>query len=309
MSRMTDLNVLALPDLYRELAAAGGPRRLFQLAHDEDLGERGDVTSGAIISEASVGTLVLRAREPGVAAGLAALPELLAVFGPTCVCEAAVQDGSRFESGTVLARFRGPLRNLLALERTMLNLLSRLCGIATRTAQFVEVLGHSTKARLYDTRKTTPGLRALEKYAVRCGGGNCHRVGLFDAVLIKDNHLAGLQGRELADAVSRATVAAHAKWGDRLRFVEVEVDSLAQLRAIFEAKAAVDIVLLDNMRPPQLREASELRDAMAPAIELEASGGVTLNTVREIGSTGVDRISVGSLTQGATCLDLGLDES
>jgi nicotinate-nucleotide pyrophosphorylase (carboxylating) len=191
---------------------------------------------------------------------------------------------------------------LLMMERTALNFLQRLSGIATLTARFVaEVAG--TKAVILDTRKTTPGWRALEKYAVRCGGGTNHRFGLYDAVLIKDNHLAWLA--EGGDPIGRAVAAARAGAPKGNKFIEVEVDTLEQLDRALEV--GPDIILVDNLGPEKLAEAVRRRDAKAPGILLEASGGVTLETVRGLALTGVDRISVGALTHSAPALDIGLD--
>lgn len=308
-----DLNSLGLPALYAELARTGLVRRLLELARDEDLGERGDVTSACFIANTAVGRAELVARAPGVVSGLEVMPEALAVFAPDSRFAARTSDGQSVGTGRVLGELTGPLRQILALERTALNLVSRLSGVATRTAEFVTALGPGARARLYDTRKTTPGLRVLEKYAVRCGGGYCHRIGLHDAVLIKDNHLANLPlaaiGLHTAGAARRARAASFGK----LRFVEVEVDSIEQLRNVLETQATcapeerVDIVLLDNMTPDGLRACVAERDRLCPRVELEASGGVTLETIRAIGETGVNRISVGSLTHHALWMDIALD--
>jgi nicotinate-nucleotide pyrophosphorylase (carboxylating) len=232
----------------------------------------------------------------------------------TCQWQPHVQDGDSVTAATAIATIRGSARDLLTSERTLLNLIGRMSGVATLTRRYVEAIT-GTKARIYDTRKTTPGWRRLEKYAVHCGGGRNHRLGLFDAVLIKDNHLAlGRQagidhGFTPAQAVQRAkqfiseTLAAET--GTSEMIVEVEVDSLDQLRAVLAASP--DIVLLDNMTPAMLREAVALRDAAGSSAELEASGGVTLQTVREIAQSGVERISVGALTHSAVALDIGLD--
>ncbi len=195
------------------------------------------------------------------------------------------------------------MRDLLAIERVALNLLCHLSGVATLTAQYVAKC-KGTKAGIYDTRKTLPGLRGLQKYAVACGGGRTHRIGLYDAVLIKDNHLAGTPISKLAEMLTKSAGQAR-RLTPGLQFVEVEVDTLDQLCEVL--KAPVDIVLLDNMRPSLLQQAVTMRDATAPKIELEASGGVNLDTVAEISRTGVDRISVGALTHSAPSLDIGLD--
>ncbi|MCW5775547.1 MAG: carboxylating nicotinate-nucleotide diphosphorylase [Phycisphaeraceae bacterium] len=279
--------------------------------HLEDLGpESVDLTSLATVDEGARLEAVIAAREGGVVCGLAAAPAVLEVFAPGARFDAAARDGDRVEAGRVLARLSGPARELLAAERSLLNLLGRLSGVATRTAAFVGAMGGGARARLYDTRKTTPGLRGPEKYAVRCGGGFCHRVGLHDAVLIKDNHLAGLTPRQVGERVREAALRARAirEAGRLVRFVEVEVDSLGQLEAVLCVEAGlVDLVLLDNMPPATLREAVCRRDAAGSRIELEASGGVTLESIREIALTGVERISTGSITHHAVWLDVGMD--
>jgi nicotinate-nucleotide pyrophosphorylase (carboxylating) len=214
-----------------------------------------------------------------------------------------LDDGSSLDVGTVVAELTGPVRSLLAIERVALNFLTHLCGIATLTARYVAAVA-GTDATICDTRKTLPGLRALGKYAVACGGGVNHRLGLHDAMLIKDNHLAHLPADQwqavLSDAIERARA-------DRpgLAFVEIEVDRIDQLRPALACNP--DFVLLDNMSVPQLRQAVSIRDAEAPGVQLEASGGVTLETVRPIAEAGVDRISVGALTHSAPALDLAVD--
>lgn len=302
------LNDLSLPDLFERLSRTGLVRRLVELARDEDLGPmlidascraatpRGGIAEGAVV-----------AREGGVAAGLAAGMAVAGVFGGNLSFEPLVADGSPVEPGMRLAVLSGDPAGVLAAERTLLNLLGRLCGVATRTAEFVAVMGPGRRARLYDTRKTTPGLRVLEKYAVRCGGGFCHRMGLFDAVLIKDNHLAGVPVDRLAAFVSEAAARARAE-APAPAFVEVEVDSLDQLRALLTLPTGViDIVLLDNMTIELVRQAVSLRDAANPRLELEVSGGVTLKTIRDLAATGVERISTGSITHHAVWLDVALD--
>lgn len=307
-----DLNAASLAGLYSLLAGPGQIRRLLELARDEDLGSTGDLTSVAMAIQGDA-TARLVLRQPGVVCGLRAITELAATFGFEGEVATAADDGDRLDARARLATFRGPAATLLALERTMLNLVGRLSGVATRTAAFVAELAAGapgSTARLFDTRKTTPGLRALEKYAVRCGGGYCHRLGLYDAVLIKDNHLAGLSGDTLGQRIAEAADRArrNAAGGRTLRFVEVEVDRLDQLHEVLDLPdGLIDIVLLDNMDLTQLREAVRLRDDRSPGLLLEASGGVRLDTVAPIARTGVDRISVGSLTHGATALDVALD--
>jgi len=306
---MADLNALSLPELFAALCGDLGP--LVRAMHREDLGPEGvDLTGLAAVGESARLEAVIAAREGGVVCGLATVPAVLAVFAPGVRFEAAAHDGERVEGGTALARLEGPARELLAAERSLLNLIGRLSGVATRTAAFVRTMGGGTRARLYDTRKTTPGLRSLEKYAVRCGGGWCHRIGLHDAVLIKDNHLAGLTPRLVGERVREAAarVRAMRQAGREVRFFEVEVDSVEQLDAVLGVDG-VDLVLLDNMPPAMLREAVRRRDAAGSPIELEASGGVTLESIREIALTGVERISAGSITHHAVWLDVGMDEA
>ncbi|MEM1329257.1 MAG: carboxylating nicotinate-nucleotide diphosphorylase [Planctomycetota bacterium] len=316
----TDLNTLTLPDLYRELSerVAGGGlvRRLLELARDEDLGpggEPGDLTGTLTLGDAGELATTVAAREPAVVAGLAVVPELLELFAPRCTWTEHIPDGNSVETGTTLGALRGPGEEVVRVERPLLNLVGRLCGIATRARAFVDRVGERSADRggrcmVLDTRKTTPGLRVLEKYAVRCGGAFCHRLGLYDAVLIKDNHLAGLDPEGVARRVTETATAARERFSDTLRFVEVEVDTLAQLDAVLSvAPGLVDHVLLDNMPPKTMREAATRRDVAGSAIRLEASGGITLETVRAAAESGVERVSVGSLTHGATSVDVGLD--
>jgi nicotinate-nucleotide pyrophosphorylase (carboxylating) len=214
---------------------------------------------------------------------------------------------------TPLLRVRGPLRSLLSAERVMLNFLQRLSGIATLTHRYVRRV-EGTGAKILDTRKTTPGWRALEKYAVKCGGGMNHRIGLFDGVLVKDNHLSSIAAKEIVSFL--AGVVARSRAEDPKRFVEVEVDTLDQLREVLKVDG-IDAILLDNMDCPKMEQAVEMRNrafATNPMqtekkskVQLEASGGVTLDTVRTIAMTGVDRISVGAITHSAPALDIGLD--
>lgn len=298
-------NELALPDLYRSLAATGLVRRLLELARDEDLGPNGvDLTGAAMSGRGGLEARVV-ARGACVVAGLAAMDDLVEVFGGGVGIEPLNADGSRVEAGEAVAAVRGDAAAVVRIERTMLNLLGRLSGVASRTAEFVRAMG-PTGALLYDTRKTTPGLRVLEKYAVRCGGGRCHRMGLYDAVMFKDNHIAGVPGDRLGEhllgLVTRARAAGEAA------FIEVEADSLDQLDAVLSmSPGVVDVVLLDNMPPVELVEAVARRDRLAPSLLLEASGGVSLETIGTIAQTGVDRISVGSLTTRAVGVDFGLD--
>jgi len=293
-------------DLFaREMRETGLVLRLLELARDEDLGREGDITSLATVPADALGRVALNARAPAVLAGLAFAPDVLALFAPRCTFSALARDGDRVAAGQALASLAGPLRELLAAERTLLNLVCRLSGIATRTAAFITAMGNAA-VQLCDTRKTTPGLRVLEKYAVRCGGGHSHRLGLHDAVLIKDNHIASVPLERLAQVVADASRSARALTTPK--FVQVEVDHLDQLdRLLSLPPGTIDIVLLDNMPPEMLREAIRRRNERQPGLVLEASGGVTLATIAAIAATGVDRISVGSLTHGATSIDFGLD--
>ena len=276
-------------------------RALIRLALAEDLGESGDRTSLATIPAGKMATAAFVARRSGVVAGLPVARSVCAAVDAELRFEADAEDGSAVGSGTVLARVSGPLRSILAAERTALNFLQRLSGIATLTRQYVDAVA-GLPVRILDTRKTTPGWRLLEKYAVRAGGGTNHRIGLYDAILIKDNHIAGTDG---PSPVRRAVERARAYPGNAGLIVEVEVDSLAQLEEVLPAKP--EIVLLDNMTDDRLRECVRLRDRLAPDTRLEASGGVTLATLRGIAETGVDRISVGALTHSAPAFDIGLD--
>ena len=260
----------------------------------EDLGQAGDITSAACIEAGTRMTAVFAARGAGVIAGLACARLAVTLLDPAARFETVATDSNHVPAGAILARVQGDARALLGAERVALNLLCRLSGIATLTAAHVaEVAG--TAARIVDTRKTTPGLRALEKYAVRCGGGGNHRFGLDDAILIKDNHVAACGG--VGEAVRRARRAV----GHTIR-IEVEIDRLDQLAEALKARP--DIVMLDNFALADMARAVEI---VAGRLALEASGGVDLATVRAIAQTGVDIISVGALTHSAPILDIGLD--
>jgi nicotinate-nucleotide pyrophosphorylase (carboxylating) len=279
---------------------------LIRMAIDEDHGDRGDITSAALIPEAAWGSIRFVGRAGGVLAGLPVVERLVTMFALTEDWNAFLADGDDLGPGTVIARLDGPMRCLLALERPALNVLQHMSGIATLTKRFVTAVA-GTRAQIMDTRKTTPGWRALEKYAVRCGGGVNHRFGLSDAVLIKDNHLAWLQsvmGFAAPQAIAAAIAAARAHAPPET-IVEIEVDSLEQFDCALEH--APDIILVDNFGPELLAEAVRRRDAVALAIKLEASGGVNLETVPLLARTGVDRISVGALTHSAAALDIAVD--
>ncbi len=276
---------------------------LIARAFDEDAGpERRDITSMVTISRDARSAAVFTAREAGRLAGAAILPSVAGAVDSSVKTDCHLTDGAKLAPGDRIATIEGPTRSLLLIERTALNFMTHLSGIASLTARFVDAVA-GTKAGIYDTRKTFPGLRALAKYAVACGGGRNHRLGLHDAVLIKDNHLAAL-GADWAAALRKAIDAVRAA-DPRPSFIQVEVDSVQQLRVVLPMRP--DIVLLDNMSLDDLRASVALRDDSAPGVELEASGGVTLDTVSDIAQTGVDRISVGALTHSAPALDLGLD--
>ena len=260
----------------------------------EDLGRAGDITTLATIPEGTVATASIAARTAGVISGLALAREAFRIMDPTVSIECRIEDGGRVRAGDSIARINGSARAILSAERVALNYLGRLSGVATLTDRYVQQVAH-TRARICDTRKTTPLLRALEKYAVRCGGGANHRFGLDDAILIKDNHIA------VAGGVAPALRAAK-RFAGHLVKIEIEVDTLDQLRDVLAESA--DVVLLDNMSLPMLREAVALVNG---AMLCEASGGASLETVAAIAETGVDLISVGALTHSAPTLDVALD--
>jgi len=271
---------------------------LVRRAIAEDLMGGIDVTATATIPADHRSTATFGARQQGVIAGLAVAA---AVIDAVCGDEASdfralVADGTLVESGTTVAEVTAPTRQLLTAERTALNFLCHLSGVATSTRRWADAL-EGTSAVVRDTRKTTPGLRALEKYAVRCGGGSNHRMGLFDMALVKDNHVAAAGG--VAEAFRRVRELA-ATIG-----VEIEVDTLDGLREAIVAGA--DEVLIDNFTPDEMREAVAVRNEMNPAVRLEASGGLTLESARTVGESGVDYIAVGELTHSARVLDIGLD--
>jgi nicotinate-nucleotide pyrophosphorylase (carboxylating) len=260
----------------------------------EDLGLAGDITSAAVIPADHRSVVVMAAREPGVIAGLDAAELAFQLVDPAIVMKRQVQDGAAVAPGDIIATIDGPSRGLLTAERTALNFLGHLSGIASVTAKIAAAIS-GTKASVACTRKTTPGLRALEKYAVRAGGGMNHRFALYDAVLIKDNHIA------VAGGVREAIRSAKAGVGHLVK-IEVEVDTLEQLREVMDE--GVDAVLLDNMTPERLREAVEI---VAGRAITEASGRINPETAPAIAATGVDLISVGWLTHSAPVLDIGLD--
>ena len=266
---------------------------LVEAALAEDIGD-GDATTLALVPEGAVATGVMLAREPLVMAGVELAMAVFQQVDQRIEFGIEIFDGQQAALGQTLVRVQGPARALLIAERTALNFIQHLAGVATLTAQFVEEVA-GTGVTILDTRKTTPGWRALEKYAVACGGGSNHRIGLFDQVMIKDNHLVALDG----DIVQAVALAREASPGLK---IEVEVDTLEQVRAALQARA--DIILLDNMEVEELRASVELINSCT---KTEASGGITLETVREIAETGVDFISIGALTHSAPSVDIALE--
>lgn len=269
-------------------------RSAIDAAFAEDLGLTGDITTNATIPADAISSAVIAARQAGCIAGLPLAEAAFQAIDPTIEFFASAQDGAHIEAGSIIAKLNGNSRAILTAERVALNFLGHLSGIATHTRAFVDAIA-GTPATICCTRKTTPGLRALEKYAVRMGGGVNHRFGLFDAILIKDNHVA------TAGGIAQAIAAAKRSAGHMVK-IEVEVDTLDQLREALNTGA--DIVMLDNMQPDELKEAVRIVDKR---VVLEASGGVSLATVRAIAESGVDLISVGALTHSSPVLDLGLD--
>lgn len=289
-------------------------RQLIRLAVREDLERQHDWTTLALVAADRVGAADIVSRQAGFVAGIQAVAVTIDEMGGQLTFEPRVADGDQIAAVTTLGRLSGKVRDLLTCERVILNILGRMMGVATLASHYVDRVA-GTQARIYDTRKTTPGWRRLEKFAVRCGGARNHRLGLYDAVLIKDNHLAQFAKAGEAAGPAAARAVRHAR--QFLRefsaveslpsgvIVEIEVDSLEQLAAVLPERP--EIVLLDNMTLEQLRAGVAMRDAVAPEVDLEASGGVNLETVRGIAETGVDRISVGGLTHTAKSLDVGLD--
>lgn len=272
-------------------------RRAIRAALAEDLGN-GDVTTLATVPSNAKSVALMRAREPIFVAGIQFAEAAFRELSLKIKIEKLARDGQKISAGKTLLKISGPSRAILSAERVALNFVQRLSGIATLTAQFVEAVENSN-AKILDTRKTTPGWRRFEKYAVACGGGKNHRIGLFDLILIKDNHLVALQN-EKPNAIAAAIARARKKF-PKLK-VEVEADTLEQVAQAADADA--DIILLDNMTLKQLRAAVKIVNGRA---QTEASGGVNLKTVRAIAQTGVDFISVGALTHSARAVDIGLD--
>ena len=262
----------------------------------EDIGE-GDITTDFFVPETLQATGRISAREKAIVAGIGAAGEVFRQVDPSIDIQIIRPDGDEVVAGDIILEVRGLARSILRAERVALNFLQRLCGIATLTRQFVDAIGNHP-AKILDTRKTTPGLRALEKAAVVAGGGVNHRFGLYDMVLVKDNHLATLGGlSSFADRIQQLR-----QERPNMR-IEVEADDLEQARAFAEVNG-IDVILLDNMTPAQIREALALRK---DNVQFEASGGITLKNVKRIAATGVDYISIGGLTNAARAVDIGLE--
>jgi len=271
---------------------------VIRLAMQEDFGTAGDVTANLLIPASTNGHLFFKSRENGVISGMQAAEMTYGLVDPSVEFKIHKGDGSAVKSGDIIAEVKGPVRSLLMAERIALNFLGRMSGIATLTAQYVALVKH-TKARIAATRKTTPGLRALEKRAVLAGGGATHRQSLSDAIMVKDNHIALAGGVENA----LSNIMANA---DHMVRVSVEVDTISQLEKVLPFHPHV--VLLDNMGPEKLRSAVSLvSDFVGPKPTLEASGGINLNTVKAIAESGIDVISIGGLTHSAPNFDIGLD--
>jgi len=286
-------------------------REIIQLARREDLGED-DVTSRFMVSEDAIGVGTVLQKQVGVTCGLPIVEMICRTYDERLRVEPIpgfhldILEGRFSDARSLpLLRVRGPMRSLLSAERVILNFLQHLSGVATLTSRFVRRV-EGTGARIYDTRKTLPGLRVLEKYAVRRGGGYNHRAGLFDGLLVKDNHIAGVPLKDLALHLSQRIARSRAERIDR--FVEIEVQSLEQFREVLKLEGDFAI-LLDNMDCPKMQAAVELRDRAGKKgkVLLEASGGVTLETVRPIALTGVDRIAVGAITHSAQALDISME--
>jgi len=286
-------------------------RDLIEFSKREDLGAD-DVTSRLMVPEGKLGVGSLVQKEVGIVCGLPIVEMICRTYDERLRVEMIpgfhmeIIEG-RFSDArtTPLVRIRGPMRSLLSAERLILNFLQRMSGVATQTQRFVRRIA-DTGARIYDTRKTVPGFRLLDKYAVRCGGGYNHRIGLFDGLLVKDNHVAVVPPKELTNYL--AEVVGRSLAEDPSRLIEIEVDTLEQLKEVVNVEG-VGVILLDNMDCPKMEQAVHLRDRAGKKgqVELEASGGVTLETVRSIASTGVERIAVGAITHSAPALDISLE--
>lgn len=286
-------------------------RELIQLAKAEDMGPANDdATSRLLMPEDMVAVGTLMQRGIGIACALPIVEMICRAYDERLrveqipgfhmeIIEGRYSDARQ----TPLLRVRGPVRSLLSAERVILNFLQHLSGVATLTHRFVRRI-EGTRAKIYDTRKTLPGFRLLEKYAVRAGGGHNLRMGLYDGLLVKDNHLAGLSPKEIATYLGKIVAASRAE--DAHRMIEVEVDTLDQFRQVVVVPG-IDVILLDNMDCPRMTEAVRLRNAANNKVQIEASGGITLETVRSVAECGVDRISIGALTHSAPAMDIGMD--
>ncbi|HAH46388.1 MAG TPA: carboxylating nicotinate-nucleotide diphosphorylase [Planctomycetaceae bacterium] len=276
---------------------------LIKLALEEDLQQTGDLTCQAMIDPSDQAEIQIVARQQGILAGSPITSLIFNELDRTVTCTHHLSDGDTLEPGSVVTTCAGPLASILIGERTVLNFLTHLCGVASLTARYVKAVS-GTNATILDTRKTLPGWRVLEKYAVAAGGGTNHRMGLYDGVLIKDNHLAGWASRTTQPTIAAAIQQARESVNGQ-KPIEVEVDTLDQLADALQAKP--EIVLLDNMSPEIMKQAIEMRNANSPSTLLEASGGITMESIRSVAETGVERISVGALTHSVISLDLGFD--
>lgn len=285
-------------------------RNLIQIAKTEDMGPDGlDLTTASLLPKSLAGRVAIRCRQEGILAGAAVLPSIIDVYDPSVSLNILIRDSHSIADGATVAEMEGEMHSILAMERVALNLMSHLSGIATLTARYVDAVEQAgcRATKIYDTRKTLPGLRAIQKYAVACGGGHNHRDGLHDAILIKDNHIAHYALHDLPEVLQRVCQRVRTDNLD-CKFIEVEVDTLPQLDAILRiAVGQIDVVLLDNMSPDHLCQAVVMRNRLAPSVQLEASGGVNIDTVVKIARSGVNRISVGQLTHSAPALDLAID--
>ncbi len=291
-------------------------KQLIELARAEDLDGLGDITSQVAIPADKKSRAAVVFREQGILCGIDVIRTILQHYDEQLKLESLADDGHQVAAGQSVAIITGPLRSMLSAERVVLNFLQRLCGIATVTSQYVAAVD-GTNARVFDTRKTTPGWRHLEKYAVRCGGGCNHRLGLYDAVMLKDNHLASWVGDNLREKLA-AAVKKIKELANQPAFIEVEVDTLDQLSQVLQVEG-IDIVLLDNMGPDMLRKAVQMRDNINTGnydtetglkntkVSLEASGNITLSNIAEIARTGVERISTGAITHSVRNLNIALD--
>lgn len=286
-------------------------RETVQRALSEDLPSGRDVTCECLVSSAARGRGAIFARENGVLAGIEAGPEVISQLDTDLTWESTVADGQRFANGDCIAQIQGSAKALLIAERTILNILSHLSGVASKTRQFADAIAH-TSCQVFDTRKTLPGLRVLQKYAVECGGGKNHRMSLSDAILIKDNHLCLGSAAVSQSPYTPATAVRMARAfcqqqpiHSRPSFVEIEVTSIDQFREVLAERP--DVIMLDNMTCQELRLAVALRNKSETSVILEASGGIRLDTAADIAATGVDRISVGELTHSVRAIDFGLD--